>query len=162
VQRHRLQKVNLLKDQLADEAEGRFLVPNRSALLGTLRPHAEAALDYIVALPLEAQAYRTFCGWSLFLGAASLPQIEAAYRGEGVPKLPRAQTLALLQHVGDLVQNNDILRQTFADYAEQLPAASAAAPSPSDAALPPPTADWFWQGVGDGLPFEAGMALGMV
>src|SRR5205807_1178023 len=65
-----LQKVNILKDQAEDEAAGRFFVPDRRELLSSLRADADGALEYLTRLPRQARGYRTFCAWSLMLGAA--------------------------------------------------------------------------------------------
>ena len=71
-----LQKVNILKDQAEDEKAGRFFVPDRRELLASLRTDAEGALSYLVALPRNERGYRTFCAWSLMLGAASLAAMD--------------------------------------------------------------------------------------
>ena len=104
-----LQKVNLLKDQQKDEGEQRFLVPDRSQLWASLPKHAQGALRYLTALPKDAEAFRTFCAWSVFLGAASLPHIEADHT-EAVPhKISRAETQRLLHDIAAMATNNDAL-----------------------------------------------------
>jgi phytoene/squalene synthetase len=104
-----LQKVNLLKDQRKDEGERRFLVPDRGQLLGSLPQHAQGALRYLTALPQDAQAFRTFCAWSVFLGAASLPHIEADHTADEPHKISRAQTQALLQQIAAIATDNAAL-----------------------------------------------------
>jgi phytoene/squalene synthetase len=142
-----LQKVNLMKDQRGDEAEGRFLVPDRLAVAASLQAHARGALAYVQALPQKAISYRIFCGWSLFLGAASLPAIEAAYAGAGVPKLPRAEAQALLQSVAELVQDNATMQAAFDAYMAHLPkspdAKTAPDLSPAAQTNPGDKTDWF-------------------
>jgi phytoene/squalene synthetase len=110
-----LQKVNILKDQAEDEAAGRFFVPDRRELLASLRSDAEGALSYLSALPRGERGYRTFCAWSLMLGAASL----AALDGPGESR--RAQTLALLGRTAELVEDDAALRQQFANLLPPLP-----------------------------------------
>jgi len=104
-----LQKVNLLKDQRKDEGEGRFLVPERAQVWASLPEHARGALRYLTALPKDAQAFRTFCAWSVFLGAASLPHIEADHEGDVPHKISRAQTQALLQEIAAMATDNAAL-----------------------------------------------------
>ena len=82
-----LQKVNILKDQQEDEAAGRFLVPDRRALLASLRDNARGALQYILALPRGERGYRIFCAWSLMIGAVTGRQFERHGRA-GAPRPP--------------------------------------------------------------------------
>ncbi len=131
-----LQKVNLLKDQPTDEAEGRFLVPDRQQLLASLSENAEGSLAYLVSLPIEEKGYRTFCAWSLFLGAASLSWIERR------TKIPRAITQELLGAIESIVQDNEALLAGFDEYFPKLPALSADREG-AHAALSAVDADWF-------------------
>ncbi len=115
-----LQKVNLLKDQVRDEAEGRFLVPSRSELFASLGRNAVGAMRYIEAIPLERKDYRVFCSWSLFLGLATLPLLSKADNSkpphksaELVDKLPRNLTLDLFAQIEIWVDSPDILRTQF-------------------------------------------------
>ena len=48
-----LQKVNILKDQKSDEAEGRHLVPDRVAVRQSLRLDAREAMNYLDSIPIE-------------------------------------------------------------------------------------------------------------
>ncbi len=100
-----LQKVNLLKDQTKDEAEGRYLIPDRTEVLASVREEAKGALSYILALPREETGYRTFCAWSLFLGLASL----------GTPggKVSREVVQPLLAQVKGVVSDNQRLEDIF-------------------------------------------------
>ncbi len=108
-----LQKVNLLKDQIQDERSGRFLIPSRPQVLDSLREHAQRAIDYITGIPEKLISYRLFCGWSLFLGLASLPWIERAYEEKSGIKIPRVRTQELLAEVEAVVGDNQRLRQMF-------------------------------------------------
>ncbi|MFL5814412.1 MAG: squalene/phytoene synthase family protein [Bdellovibrionia bacterium] len=130
-----LQKVNLLKDQRSDEREGRYLVPDRQVLLSSLRKNARGAMDYLLALPQDEHGYRTFCAWSLFLGAASLPYMEKAYEADDGSKIPRTVTQDLLTAIEDVVQDNVTLENAFQEYLPFIP----------EMALPKPTdsGDWF-------------------
>lgn len=102
-----LQKINLLKDQKGDEAVGRFLVPERPLLRTSLLGDAERAFSFLKSLPLDFEGFRLFCGWSLFLGLASLPFID---RGE---KIPRERTWEVLAEVETAILNNEALETLF-------------------------------------------------
>jgi phytoene/squalene synthetase len=150
-----LQKINLLKDQVGDEAEGRYLVPNRPELLASLRENAEGALNYLLSLPVEEKGFRTFCAWSLFLGAASLPFIEENYglRADAPAhpgtKISRAVTEQLLAAVEEIVQDNGALRAGFDENFPPLPALDTAglARHPADAT----DSQWFAQVAAESL-----------
>lgn len=116
-----LQKVNLLKDQRSDEREGRYLVPDRQILLASLRKNARGAMDYLLSLPSDEHGYRTFCAWSLFLGAASLPYMEKAYEADDGSKIPRTVTQDLLAAIEDVVQDNTTLENAFQEYLPFIP-----------------------------------------
>jgi len=112
-----LQKVNILKDQSEDEVAGRFFVPDRGELLASLRSDAEGALSYLVSLPRTERGYRTFCAWSLILGAASLAAMNAPRESR------RAQTLALFGRIAEVIEDDAALRQLFLDLMPPLPEA---------------------------------------
>jgi hypothetical protein len=116
-----LQKVNILKDQSDDQRAGRHFVPDRAALLASLRPNAEGSLRYLTSLPKDERGYRTFCGWSLFLGAASLPWLEQSHRPGDAARIPRAVTQELLASVEAMIQDDGELRRAFAEYAGAIP-----------------------------------------
>jgi len=116
-----LQKVNILKDQAEDEAAGRFLVPDRRELLASLRSDAEGALSYLVSLPRTERGYRTFCAWSLMLGAASLAAMDAPRESR------RPQTLALFGRTAEMIEDDAALREQFAELLPPLPEAKAGA-----------------------------------
>ncbi|HEY8279831.1 MAG TPA: squalene/phytoene synthase family protein [Bdellovibrionota bacterium] len=151
-----LQKVNLLKDQSADEKEGRFLVPSRPELLASLRKDAEGALRYIQSLPIAEKGFRLFCAWSLFMGLASLPWAERGWASGILGKLPRLVTQKLLNTVEGLIDDNQALVALFWQMLPALPKL-AVVPVNGTGKLP-----WFGQ-VYDGQLSEADLAeLGML
>ncbi len=103
-----LQKLNILKDQAED-------VPDRREILASLRADGEGALAYLTSLPRAERGYRTFCAWSLMLGASSLSLIE------GPRESHRAQTLTLLERTASIAQDNEALRKQFAELLPRLP-----------------------------------------
>lgn len=111
-----LQKVNILKDQQTDEREDRLLVPSREQVLASLGENARRGFEYILNLPYEAEDYRVFCSWSLFLGLASLPWIEESWRNQTAIKIPRWRTKLLLDEVERKINSNDDLRELFEKY----------------------------------------------
>jgi phytoene/squalene synthetase len=109
-----LQKVNLLKDQRVDEAEGRYLVPDRSETLASMRENARGALGYLLALPLPERGYRLFCGWSLFIGLASIPWIEKSFeKNDPSIRIPRAETIALMSRAETALETNESTRALY-------------------------------------------------
>jgi phytoene/squalene synthetase len=127
-----LQKVNILKDQPEDEAAGRFLVPNRRELMASLRADAQGALSYLTSLPRAERGYRTFCAWSLMLGADALAQL-------GGPRTSRrAQTMALLARTAEIAQDDEALRRQFAELLPELPEVRRKAPVGK-----PEATEWF-------------------
>ncbi len=117
-----LQKVNLLKDQAADEKEGRFLVHSRSELLASLRQDAEGALRYLQSLPIAEKGFRLFCAWSLFLGLASLPWTERSWAQGIFNKIPRLLTQKLMGTVEKVIDDNQALLALFQQMFPKLPA----------------------------------------
>jgi len=127
-----LQKVNILKDQPEDEAAGRFLVPNRRDLLASLRADARGALSYLTSLPRTERGYRTFCAWSLMLGADALAEL-------GGPRASRrAQTMALLARTAEIAQDDEALRRHFSELLPELPEPGRRAPVGK-----PEASEWF-------------------
>lgn len=116
-----LQKVNLLKDQAADEKEGRFLVPSRPELLASVRKDAEGALRYLQSLPIAEKGFRLFCAWSLFLGLASLPWSERSWARGVFSKIPRLLTQKLLGTVERVIDDNQALLALFQQMLPRLP-----------------------------------------
>jgi phytoene/squalene synthetase len=116
-----LQKVNLLKDQIEDEKQGRFLVPDRELLLASLRENARGSVAYLTSIPKEEKGYRIFCAWSLFLGAASLPWIANAFEQRDGSKIPRSVTQELLEAVEEMSQQDETLREELEQQLALLP-----------------------------------------
>ncbi|HEY8271525.1 MAG TPA: squalene/phytoene synthase family protein [Pseudobdellovibrionaceae bacterium] len=116
-----LQKINILKDQLADEKEGRQLVPSRSELIASLRLNAQGAVEYLVAIPLEEKGYRLFCAWSLFLGLASISWIQKSWILRILEKIPRSITMKLLANVEVIIDDNVALLKQFQEFVQTLP-----------------------------------------
>lgn len=109
-----LQKVNILKDQAGDQAEGRWLVPDRLHVLRTALDDARTAFIYVLSIPKAFESYRLFCAWSLFLGLASLRRTMAGER------LGRLETLVLLGEVELHLMNDVKLQKLFGDKEEPL------------------------------------------
>ncbi len=114
-----LQKINILKDQLEDEKQGRYLVPERELIKSSLLENSKQALDYIVSLPKEAVSYRLFCAWSLFIGLASIPFIEKSFNTKKFIKLPRIKAHLLIEKIRGLAQNNEALDGLFVELIEK-------------------------------------------
>jgi farnesyl-diphosphate farnesyltransferase len=104
-----LQKINLLKDQLGDEKEGRYLVPNRELLFYSLRENAQGSLRYLTSLPESEAGFRTFCAWSLFLGLGSVPFIQNNFAQGGGVKISREATEVLLEEIESIVGDNEAI-----------------------------------------------------
>ncbi len=154
-----LQKVNLLKDQVKDEQEGRFLVPARDELFLSLHANAEGALRYIEAMPRSRVDYRVFCAWSLFLGLRTLPLLKS---GQAL-KLERTETEQLFRDLENWVQS-DTLRYEFgqllaaADLGENSKAVLISTRNTGAIALP----DWFKQSYSGLLTASDIQALGLI
>ena len=146
-----LQKVNILKDQPEDEAAGRFLVPDRKEILASLRGDAQGALSYLTSLPRSERGYRTFCAWSLMLGAAALGQLDAPRKSR------RAQTMALLSHTAEIAQDDEALRRQFAELLPALPGSATRPPLPK-----PEPAEWFVRTLSAPLRVDELVELGAV
>ncbi|MCB0351121.1 MAG: squalene/phytoene synthase family protein [Bdellovibrionales bacterium] len=110
-----LQKVNLLKDQMGDEKEGRFLVPSREETFLSLKENAEGAMRYIEALPVEQKSYRVFCLWSLFLGLRTLPLLKMQNSELAPNKIPREETLETFKQIEDFSSESAMIRSAFED-----------------------------------------------
>jgi phytoene/squalene synthetase len=117
-----LQKVNLLKDQRVDEREGRFLLPDRAAALVSLRENARGALSYLLSLPSNERGYRLFCGWSLFIGLASIPWIEESFaRNDPGIRIPRSRTLELMCRAEEVIEDNHATAALYEELERALP-----------------------------------------
>ncbi|MCC7405012.1 MAG: squalene/phytoene synthase family protein, partial [Bdellovibrionales bacterium] len=113
-----LQKINLLKDQLDDEREGRFFVHSRPEIRRSLAKNALGAWQFLANIPVSQRGFRLFCGHSLFLGLASLPWIEKAYVRKLADKIPRAATMELFGLIERNIDDNQYLESLFYDLAE--------------------------------------------
>jgi phytoene/squalene synthetase len=111
-----LQKINILKDQMDDQKEGRVFVHDRREVLKSLNEHAHYALEYILSLPGPRDSYALFCAWSFFLGLASLPSIEKRWQaGDPSIKISRVHTLEVLAKVKWSLRQDATLRDIFAE-----------------------------------------------
>lgn len=112
-----LQKINILKDQLSDEALGRHFVPNREILRASIYDHAVNALAYIKLLPINSgRNCRLFCAWSLFIGLASLKWIDKSYTLKKRYKISYAETMAIIFKLKRIIDNNHALTKLFEQY----------------------------------------------
>lgn len=109
-----LQKVNLLKDQVGDEREGRHLVPSRADLERVAFVNAQNALEFLVALPARQTEFRRFCAWSLFLGLEALAVARRSLNENRVLKVQRRKMEEILGAVEEALGDEGALRQLFA------------------------------------------------
>lgn len=114
-----LQKVNLLKDQEVDLKEGRNLVPSRVLVFRSAFEDAKLAFSYLKSIPTIFEGYRLFCGWSLFIGLASLPHIASRRR------ISRIETVAILAMIERRVRCNSELEKLFSKYLTRAESACA-------------------------------------
>jgi phytoene/squalene synthetase len=115
-----LQKINILKDQMKDESEGRKFVPSRKKILQSLKTHSDAAFEYILSLRVEDQDYKLFCSFCFFLALFSLPYIENSWTAGAVDKIPRAITNMYLSQVEKNIANNVALAELYAHHSHSL------------------------------------------
>lgn len=108
-----LQKINILKDQLNDEKEGRVFVQSRSELLQSLRDDLSGAFEYLRAIPKSQIGYRIFCGWSLFIGLQSLPWIQKSWALKILEKIPRTLTQSLLVDIEKIILDDEALAAKY-------------------------------------------------
>lgn len=111
-----LQKVNILKDQRSDEKVGRFLVPDRNLILTSMKANAQGSFQYLLSIPKEEKGFRTFCGWSLFLGLSSLPWIQKAHAADDGSKIPRTVTKELLGSLEKIIDDDEALKNAWNTY----------------------------------------------
>ena len=145
-----LQKVNILKDQREDEAAGRFLVPDRAALLASLGRDAQGALAYLQALP-RGDRYRIFCAWSLMLGAVTVAQLD------GPKQSRRAEVGELLARTSAIADDDDALAQQFAALMPTFPDGAECA-----SLAKPESFDWFLRTLAAPLTHAEQRQLGIV
>jgi phytoene/squalene synthetase len=115
-----LQKVNLLKDQLTDEREGRHLIPDRSLVRISAKENLEGAYRFFHSLPSEQKGFRLFCAWSLFLGLGTLAVVESAFRENRSAKLDRGDAEELLKQVRNHLDQPVYLEKLFLDLGMML------------------------------------------
>lgn len=122
-----LQKINVLKDQYKDEAEGRFFVANRAEVIESLLVDAKLAFEYIMNIPVEQRGYRKFCAWSYFLGLATLPLLLMQTPEQLEPKLDRDMVTGLFTMINVKIDSNEQLLRLYFDLTDQIAAFRAAA-----------------------------------
>jgi phytoene/squalene synthetase len=160
-----LQKINLLKDQMSDEAVGRFLVPSQPEMWKSLNQNAQGAIDYLLAIPKEEREYRLFCGWSLFLGLASIPFIKKTWARKLLDKIPRVATEQILASVTERIDDNEKLKELFEKMklsAEDLASLKSVAVSTSENSASDDSFDDFKNLYIGTLPSSHLQSLGMV
>ena len=109
-----LQKINLLKDKMDDEASGRYFVPPGTSLHDSLVINAHHALAYLINIPvIPGRPYRLFCAWSMFIGLASLKWLDQ--KGQGNKIKPR-ETYYLVNQINLLIDDNRALEKLFNSY----------------------------------------------
>ncbi len=144
-----LQKVNILKDQKEDEQNGRFFVPDRPALLASVGRDGHGALEYLLEIP-TGDPYRVFCGWSLMLGAATIAQLDE------MPRSRRSETAELLARTASIADDDNALRQQFAELLPALPDGAANTPLAK-----PESFEWFRRSLGAPLDDDELRRLGV-
>lgn len=110
-----LQKINILKDRMIDENEGRFFIPSVTEVWESLSVHCRAAMDYILWIPRGHRDYRIFCAWSFFLGLASLPYIRQSLDEKKQRKISRLETMRLLSLVENKIEDDQALLHLYKD-----------------------------------------------
>lgn len=111
-----LQKVNLLKDQVGDEKEGRHLIPSREAVEASSAENARWALDFLINIPPDQIEFRRFCAWSLFLGLEALSVARRSIAEQKVLKVARGRAEQILQDVELNLQSNSGLQSLFQTF----------------------------------------------
>jgi phytoene/squalene synthetase len=115
-----LQKVNLLKDQVRDEKEGRHLIPSREQVESSSAENARWALEFLMDIPPEQLEFRRFCAWSLFLGLEALNAARRSVGEQKVIKVARRRTDELLEEVESNLLNNSALNNMFQAFKDRL------------------------------------------
>lgn len=149
-----LQKVNILKDRVDDEANGRYFVSPGTNLHESLAINAYHSLAYIKSIPIIAgRPYRLFCAWSMFIGLASLRWLDQNGRGS---KIKPRETYYLVNQVTLLIDDNQALERLFYSY---LPRQEDLRPS---ATSTPPMPSWFTRIYDEGQEPVSWFELGVV
>lgn len=115
-----LQKVNLLKDQVKDETEGRHLIPSREIVEDSSQENAAQALDFLLQVPRGQREFRRFCAWSLFLGIEALGVARDSVLRRTVLKVPRVEMQSLLERVEVALEDDGALRSLYNDLTARL------------------------------------------
>lgn len=115
-----LQKVNLLKDQVTDEKEGRHLIPSREQVEKSSAENARWALEFLMHIPPEQLEFRRFCAWSLFLGLEALNAARRSVGEQRVIKVARRRTDEILEEVESNLLNNLGLKNMFHSFKDRL------------------------------------------
>jgi hypothetical protein len=108
-----LQKVNILKDQNVDATEGRDFLFDRREVLNSMSVDVFGAARFLHSIPLRQREFRLFCGWSLFLGLASIPFIESQFAVGLVGKLSREEAEEIFSEVQRVIDDPDQVEQLF-------------------------------------------------
>jgi phytoene/squalene synthetase len=131
-----LQKVNLLKDQVADEKSGRYLIPSREEVERSAETNASQAFDFLLSLPSEQIEFRRFCAWSLFLGLEAVSAARASLSAGRIFKVSRDKATEIVGAVEEALADDRRLAQMFTQALEKLGWARAAGPAAVSAVLP--------------------------
>lgn len=150
-----LQKVNVLKDQVGDEAVGRHLVPSRAGVEASAAANAEAAFAFLCAVPIRQREFRRFCAWSLFLGLESMRVARGSGTEGRVIKVSRERTAELLAEIESALDDDRALAALFADLRTRLGWTTSVLPK--SAAVP----EWFRSLYAGPLDTDCLMALGI-
>lgn len=124
-----LQKVNLLKDQVGDEKDGRHLIPSRELVENSASENANSALEFLLDLPKAQVEFRRFCAWSLFLGLEALHVARRSMSEKRVLKVGRDRANELLAEVESGLDEDRTLRSLFLGFQEKLGWIPAQAPA---------------------------------
>lgn len=108
-----LQKVNLLKDQVADEKSGRHLIPSREIVERSAETNASEALEFLLTLPPGQVEFRRFCAWSLFLGLEAVNASRASVSARTVVKVSRDKATEIIAAVEEALSDNGALTAMF-------------------------------------------------
>ncbi len=113
-----LQKINILKDHVNDEEEGRHYIASREDLRESLVFNSQHALDYIKSIPvLDGRSYRLFCAWSFFIGLASLKWLDKNWQMQQQKyKIKSKETYYLVNQISQIIDDNQALEQLFKHY----------------------------------------------
>ena len=100
--------------------------------IASLRQDAQGALEYLQALPRSERGYRTFCAWSLMMGAVAVANLDQPRRSR------RDETAELLARTAAIAQDNAALGRLFAELLPELPVVAPGPPQDK-----PESVEWF-------------------